>query len=456
MRIAADRQGSLSFYQSSPSYKQEWEMISTILDAKAEVVELVLADLSMGKDGKPKKRTGANGITAEQVLRLAIVKHKEDLAYRELRDRVDDSIVLRAFCRMQHGPVPAFTTLQENIKRIRPETWKAVSQAIVGYALEREIENGQCVRVDTTAVQSNIHHPTDSHQLWDCVRVLTRILRFIEEDLPRLRGRFHDHQRAAKRLFYRIHNTRGQDNKKPLYRKLINITERVTAYAQTACEELVLERCDTFEESLVAADYRAQINQFLPLAHKVVDQTRRRVLKGEDVPADEKILSIFEPHTDIIKKGQREIIYGHKVLLTTGKSNLILDCVIERGNPSDAGQFIPSIERHQQVFGHVPAQVATDAGFASKANARAALDQGVKDVAFVGPKHKTLPELIKGTRAYKKLAKWRAGIEGIISATKRAFGLDCCTWSSFESFQAYVQLAVLAFNLQTLARHLLR
>jgi len=455
MRLITNRQTTLAFYQSSPSLKQEWDMISSVLDAKPQVLELAWRDLACNKHGKPKKQTGAKGMTAEQVVRLAIVKIKEQLSYRDLQDRVDDSIVLREFCRLGHQCMPVFTALQDNIKRIRPQTWEAINALIVEYARERKIENGQRIRIDTTAIPANIHPPTDSHQLWDCVRVLTRVLQRVETEFPRLRGRFHDHRRIAKRMFFRIHNTRGQDHKKPLYRKLIAAAERVVAYASEALTELAAERCATFEELLRAAPYTAELEQFLPLAQGVIDQSRRRVLKGEDVPANEKIVSIFEPHTDIIKKGQRNIVYGHKILLTGGKSNLILDCVVPRGNPADAAQFMPALERAQARNAQMPTQVATDAGFASKANAREALKRGIKDLAFVAPKHKSLPELIQDTRAYKRLVKWRAGIEGIISATKRAFGLDRCTWSGFESFQAYVHLAVLAFNLQTLARHLL-
>lgn len=455
MRLVADRQSTLVFYQSSHSFKQEWEMISAILDAKPQIVELVWRDLASDQQGQPKKQAGAKGMTAEQVLRFALVKMKEQLSYRGLRDRVDDSIVLREFCRLGHQQAPVFTTLQENIKRIRPQTVEAINDLVVGYARERKVENGKCVRIDTTGVESNIHPPTDSHQLWDCVRVLTRILQRIEKDLKRLRGRYHDHRRVAKKMFFRIHNSRGQDHKKPLYRKLIKAAEGAVADGRAALGELASERCGNFEESLLAAQYAAELQYFLPLAESVIDQSRRRVLKAEQVPAGEKVLSIFEPHTDIIKKGQRDIVYGHKVLVTAGKSNLILDCVIERGNPADAAQFLPALERHKTQFGQTPEQAATDAGFASKANARAALGQGVKDLAFVAPKHKSLPEVIKDTRAYKRLCQWRAGIEGIISAAKRAFGLDRCTWSGFESFKAYVQLAVLAFNLQTLARHLL-
>jgi IS5 family transposase len=291
--------------------------------------------------------------------------------------------------------------------------------------------------------------------LWDSVRVLARILQRVETDVPRLRGAFHDHRRAAKRLFYRIHNTRGQDNKKPLYKRLIALARKTVAYARTALKALASNQCVCFEEMLAAAEHVAQLNHFVPLVARVIDQSRRRVLLGEDVPADEKILSIFEPHTDIIKKGQREILYGHKILFTGGKSNLILHCTIKRGNPADAVQFIPALDRHKEHFGQMPGQAATDAGFASKANARDARTKGVKDVVFAAPRKKDASDTDRDSKIYKRLRKWRSGIEGIISATKRAFGLDRCTWSGFESFQAYVQLAVLAFNLQTLARHLI-
>ena len=311
------------------------------------------------------------------------------------------------------------------------------------------------MRIDTTGVKTDIHHPTDSHQLWDSVRVLARILQRVETDVARLRGAFHDHRRAAKRLFYCIHNTRGQDNKKPLYKRLIALAEKTVVYARKALDALAANQCVCFEELLATAEHAAQLNEFLPLAERVIDQSRRRVLLGEDVPADQKVLSIFEPHTDIIKKGQREILYGHKVLFCGGKSNLILDCTIERGNPADAAQLLTALDRHEEQFGCMPRQVATDAGFASKANARDARTKGVTNVVFAAPRNKDVSDTDTDPKIYKRLRKWRSGIEGIISATKRAFGLDRCTWSGFESFQAYVQLAVLAFNLQTLARYLI-
>jgi len=455
MRLVSQRQRSLSFYQSLPSFTQEWETISSVLEANRWVYQQVWEDLTRKAKRGAKKPTGARGMTAEQVVRFAVVKMKEQLSYRDLESHVADSICLREFCLVGYEQAPSFTTLQENIKRIAPETWHTINAAIVDYAFAQGVEDGRRMRMDTTGVQSNIHHPTDSHQLWDCVRVLARILQRVETDVARLRGAFHDHRRACKRLFARIHNTHGQDAKKPLYKRLIALTEKTVAYARQALKDLAAEHCSGMEEMLMAAAFTADLEHFVPLAQRVIEQSRRRVLLGENVPAEEKILSIFEPHTDIIKKGRREILYGHKVLFTGGQSNLILDCKTMRGNPADSAQFMPALEQHEKQFGSVPNQVATDAGFASRANARDASRKGVRDTAFAAPRQKDLVQTRPDSKTFKRLRNWRSGIEGIISAVKRAFGLRRCTWSGYASFQAYVHLAVLTFNLQTLARHLI-
>ena len=455
MRLIRNPQTAFAFQHTRSSAKEQWQKIDAILNANPQLADLVWHDLSRTKEGKAKNSTGAKGMTAEQVLRVAIVKMRLELSCRALADRVDDSIVLREFCRMPHQKIPAFTTLQENIKRIRSETFVAINAGIVAYAVAMKVEDGKRIRIDSTTVESNIHHPTDSAQLWDCVRVLTRILRRVEADFEGLRGRFSDHTRVAKKLRYKINNARGQDNKRPLYKRLIDTAQKTVAYAEQAIAELDPGHFKTLEELLVAGALRSALEEFTPLAKRVIDQSTRRVLNGEPVPAAEKVVSIFEPHTDIIVKGQREVVYGHKIFLSTGKSNLILDCAVEKGNPADSEQFMPALERHLERFGKAPNDVATDGGFASKSNGENARALGIQNVAFSALKGNTLCELVQSTRVYKQLRKWRAGIEGIISAVKRAFGLDRCMWRGYESFQAYVQLAIVAFNLQTLARHLL-
>jgi len=334
MRIVSDRQKTLSFTSVRVSARQRWETISDVLDANPQIAALVWDDLTTGKDGKRKKKTGARGMSAEQVLRFAIVQRYEDLSYRRLYDRVEDTVVLRKFCRAEFARIPAVSTLQENIKRLRPETLERVNGAIVLHAAREGVEDGKRVRIDTTGVENNIHYPRDSRLLWDSVRVLTGILRRAETELPWLTGKFSDHTRSAKKLLFKITNSRGSKRRKPLYRKLIATTRKVEGYGQRALELLGPEMCNDFDEMFIAADCASALEHFLPLVQSVIEQAERRVIKSEQVAAADKVLSIFEPHADIIKKGQREIIYGHKVLVTAGKSNLILDCrILEHSDP---------------------------------------------------------------------------------------------------------------------------
>ncbi len=187
----------------------------------------------------------------------------------------------------------------------------------------------------------------------------------------------------------------------------------------------------------------------------MIDQTRRRVLEGEQVPASEKLVSLFEPHTDIIVKDRRDTLYGHKVFVTAGASGLILDCVVEAGNPADATMALPMLERQDALYGRPPRQAAMDGGFASKENLKDAKALGVEDMCFQKKRGLKVSEMTRSSWVYKRLRDFRAGIEGLISFLKRAFGLDRCTWRGAESFATYVQASVLAANLLTLARHLL-
>lgn len=455
MRPFPNRQRTLSMYAAEIPAQKRWNKIDDILDCGPEIAVLVFNDLTTHPDGTPKKNTGSRGMNAGMVLRFVVVKMLERLTYRRLHERVADSIVLREFCGIPFGPIPSFRTLQENIKKLRPATLEQINRIIVKYAIDNGIEDGKNARLDTTGVETNIHYPTDASLLWDAIRVLTRVLSACEIQFPRLRGLFQNHLRAAKKLLFKINNARGKDGIKALCRNLIKLVRKAVAYARTALNQLPSCEAQTFEQTIAKVELATTLNQLLPLADIILDQARRHVLKGENVPVSEKLVSIFEPHTDILVKGQRDVVFGHKILFAVGKSNIILDCAVFRGNPADSEEFVPALKRLEAVLGHVPPNAATDGGFASKHNAQSAQAMGVVNVAFSSPKGSKIVQAITETRVYKRLCKWRAGIEGIISAGKRAFGLDRCPWSGFESFQAYVQCAVLAFNLQQIARHLL-
>src|SRR6201994_2352753 len=190
----------------------------------------------------------------------------------------------------------------------------------------------------------------------------------------------------------------------------------------------------------------------LPLSARFIAQPRRRVLDGEIVPASEKLVSLFEPHADIIVKGGRQVQYGHKLNLATGKSGLILDVIIETGNPADAERFVPMLDRHIARTGAPPRQTAADGGYASRANLAAAKARGVADVAFHKKCGIAITEMVKSPWVYRRLRNFRAGIEAAISCFKRAYGATRCTWRGLDHFKAYIWSAVVAHNLVLFAR----
>ena len=188
------------------------------------------------------------------------------------------------------------------------------------------------------------------------------------------------------------------------------------------------------------------------LLNKVIDQTNRRVLKKEKVPASEKVVSLFETHTDIIVKSRRKTEYGHKIFVVGGESNLIIDCLIERGNPADSECFKKLLDRQYQYYGRAPRQTAADGGFASKANVEYAKSCHVKDVVFSKKRGIEVKDMARSEWVYRRLKNFRAGIEATISTLKRSYGLNRCTWKGWEGFKQYVWSAIVSYNLQVIAR----
>ena len=211
--------------------------------------------------------------------------------------------------------------------------------------------------------------------------------------------------------------------------------------------------CNPHDRSSPAREAALELKYYLLFAEQVVTQTRRRVIDGEKVPAAEKIVSIFEPHTDLIIKDRRDTYFGHKLTLSSGASGLILDCVVEEGNPADATLALRMVERQADLYGCVPRQVAFDGGFASGRNLKDIKHLGVQDVAFSKRRGLKVNEMVKSSWVYRRLRNFRAGIEGIISFLKRGFGMSRCTWRSHDSFKAYAWASILSANLLLMARH---
>ena len=425
---------------------QELEMISRIIDNNSTICGYILQDLNKGK--VVSRRSGAKGMSADQVLRCTIAKTLFAFTYEELAFHIVDSQSLRWFCRIgiaEEGFKKS--ALNRNIKTISQETWEMINRDILGYAEKEDIEKGRTVRTDCTCVESNIHKPRDSNQLWDGVRVLTRLITRGRDEFGLKVTGFCNHNRRAKRRLLAIMNAKNKKQRKAAYVDLLKITGKVLGYARTAIETIKKISIDP-----TAFPLFCDIEHYADLTEQVISQTKRRVLLGHTVPAHEKVVSIFEEHTDIIKKDRRDTIYGHKICLTGGASNLILDCVIARGNPADTDLAIPILDRQKEIFGRYPLKVCFDGGFASKNNLKLAKDRKIKDVCFAKKRGLEETDMCRSQYVYHRLRRFRAGIESGISWLKRCMGLTRCTWKGWDAFKSYVWSSIVAANLLTMAR----
>ena len=427
---------------------KELEAISLIIDNIPRMLDPIYHDLV----GLKETDNGRTGMTAEQVLRCAVLKQYRNLSYEELAFHLTDSSIFRAFARLERRQHPSSSTLQENIKALSEETWEAINKALVANAAENGTEKGRTVRIDSTAIECNIHYPTDSTLLQDGIRILTRLLIAGKRLFPTPDYSYSDHRRAVKKRVLKIHNSRKDEVKKECYKDLLDFAARVRDYGLSAIAVLATFKSPNPEHIILARILKDKLEEAINRLSRVTDQARRRVINGEKVPASEKIVSFFECHSDIIEKGNRETTYGHKVFLTGGESGLILDCIVERGNPADSSMFLPLMERQKNIYGRSPRQVAADGGFASKDNVRDGKGLGIKDIAFEKRKGISISEMVKSTWVYKKLRNFRAGIEANISVLKRAFGLFRCTWTGWHGFVRCVRSAVVAYNLLLLGR----
>lgn len=441
----------------------ELAAISEILDSEARIAALVEQDLI--RDCRKNARTGRPGLTGDQVIRIALVRQMNSWTYAELAFHLADSVSYRTFCRVGSlSGTPSKSAVAANLRKLRPVTLHQINQLIITSADAMGIERGRTVRIDSTVVEASVHAPTDSSLLVDGIRVLLRLIRRAEH----LTGftAYHRHLRRAKRRLMEIQHAPPQATwaRRRAYRDLITLAQATTGYAACALEELSGQvRLPMKSPSESGANQprlkkplvklHRQLAHYLPLIEQVIQQTTRRVLHGESVPATEKVVSLFEPHTDVIVKDRRETYYGHKIFLTGGASGLILDCAIVKGNQADSTWAVPMLKRQLSLYGHAPRQASFDGGFASKRNLTQAKALGVSDVCFAKRRGLAVLDMVKSSWVYRKLRAFRAGIESVISFLKRAFGLDRCTWKGQAGFVSYVRMGVLTANLLTLARH---
>ncbi len=466
MRVKRHCQRGLDYSGShlalTNEYYAKYQAMSTILLATPELVDLVHSDLAKvlesinGKGGGGRRHL----FSSEQVLRVLVCQVVEGQSLRSIVVRIDDSHFLRRFVGIDNGPMMDFTTLCKLKSSISAETWAKVNRCLAEAAVERKLIVGEKLRIDTTAVETNIHWPTDSSLLWDVYRVLARLIEQAREVVPDAVGGGRVQLRRAKRLQQRIARRAAQkgcavDRLKPLYSRLIRKVEDIAQWAQEVRRELVHSRIADARGLVMAVSISAQIEHYLGLSARVVDQARRRVLDGESVPNEEKIFSIFEPHTELLKRGKagKDVEFGHMIQIQQVASKFITGYDVFEKRPVEHELVDSVLKSHRSLFGDHPEQLAADKGYYHSRQSLARLRKKIPVLSIGKKGGRTAEEVAaEDDPLFRHAQRFRAGVEGTISFLKRVLRLARCINKGWEHFVTTVGQTIFTHNLLVLAR----
>jgi IS5 family transposase len=457
-----DRYDPIDLFACIPTLSMQMDPILAHIDrllADDTIFEAVKADL-LGRfphtadDGRP-------STPVEVILRMLVVKHLYGWSFPQTTQFVADSLVLRQFCRVYFATVPDQSTLNRWAHLIQPTTLHHLLDHIVHLACQLQVTHGRKLRIDGTVVETNIHHPTDSTLLNDGVRVLSRTLQKAKTLLGQVtmvaQDAFADCTQQARDKMKRIMEVarqKGEDaaeRLKTTYRDLLDVTAMVGVRAKQVQEALV------GHATAAAQRVSATLDQCIPLVEQVITQTTRRVLQGEQVPASEKIVSLFEPETAIIRKGKpgKPTEFGRCVWLDEVEGGIISRYAVRAGNPDEKAQLPPSLDHHIDQFGQPPELLTGDRGIHSAANERYARKVGVQEVVLPKPGKKSAKRIAYEQQDWFRAGRnWRAGIEGRISGLKRRHGLERCRYHGDAGMERWVGLGVIAHDLHQIAQHL--
>lgn len=427
-----------------------------------QLLELIQAELS--KRIKKSRTRGRPATTAEVSLRLLLLKHLRDWSYAVLVREVRANLVYRQFTRIGGGVVPDDKTVARIARQLGPQVIQQLQQRVVEIARERKVISGRRMRVDTTVVETNIHYPTDSSLIGDGVRVLTRLMKRATAIWSGIGIKLRDRTRSVKRRILQIgrvsrdKSEKGRQRLRQAYEKLLSIAGRVVGQAKQFAQQLGEKSKSRGRTRQVLVKTRQQLETFTLRLEQVIRQARQRVIGG-DTRAEGKIVSIFEPQTEVIRKGKagKPTEFGKLLKVQEAENQIVTHYEVFEQRPSDSELLTPSLEKHIEQFGRPPYTATADAGFYSAANEAAAEQMGVKQVSI--PSHSTKSEKRKQRQKrpwFKKAQRWRTGCEGRISVLKRRHGLNRCRYKGQDGMKRWTGFSVIADNLINIGTHLAR
>jgi IS5 family transposase len=400
-------------------------------------------------------KCGRHSTPVDTYIRMMYLKFRYNLGYETLCKEVSDSISWKVFCHIPVcAEVPDYTTLAKLTKRFGEDTLKKLNSLILQKALDKKLIKAKKIRIDTTVVKSNIHHPTDASLLSDGVKVLTRLVKKVKDAGIAAKAEFQDRTRSVKKKvlnivkFTKNRTNEAKENVRKTVKELVEITKDVL---YSASKVSTMAKDETKKTKSKAALIQ-KLDDTISAVGKIINQTNE-VLKGTTSIPD-RIVSIFDQGARPIKRGKAkaDVEFGRKVALAESEEGLIISSHVEEGNPCDKTLAVPMVKKSIEVLNKAPKEVAADRGFYSGENETEIQGLNVEHVAIPKPGKKSEKRL-KHERQhwFKRLIRWRSGGEATIGLLKRKYGLDVCLFHG-ENTGIWVNLSIFTHNVTKLAK----
>jgi len=461
--IASSAHQAWLFY--SPLARQAALLKDDLLDPVDQLLEdpalLDLVRQCLAKRSPRSARTGRTGMAPDRLLRCCVMKHLKGWSFRDLERELRSNLVYRRFTHFDAEATPDFTVFSRSFALLSPAVTAEIHQRVVSLACAQGVAQGYKLRTDSTVVESNVHYPTDSSLLGDGIRVLSRGLQRIASECKNGALEVVDHARAVKHRLLEISRAAkcltpvNQQRLRDSYQKLLALTRGVVRQASEVVQRWGKGGLKVVGKLLRVETQIGQLRHFLPLMEQVITQTKKRVLGG-DSHVEGKVLSLFEPHTEVIRKGKahKPNEFGRLVRIDEVENGIVSGYQVLGGNPEDSTSWIPALEQHQASFGRAPEMATGDRGFFSAKNVREAQALGVKKVALPARGRLSAKRAkIQKQRWFRRGLRWRAGIEATISTLKHPFSMGRATYKGGLGFERYVGWCVITKNLFSIARY---
>jgi transposase, IS5 family len=461
--IASSSHQAWLFY--SPLARQAALLKDDLLDPVDHLLDdpalLDLVRQCLAKRSPRSTRTGRTGMAPDRLLRCCVMKHLKGWSFRDLERELRSNLVYRRFTHFDAETTPDFSVFSRSFALLTPAVTAEIHQRVVRLACEQGVAQGQKLRTDTTCIESNVHYPTDSSLLGDGIRVLSRSLQRIASDCTNGALQVVDHGRAVKHRLLEIGRAAkcltqaNQERMQESYQKLLGLTRSVVRQASEVVQRWTQGRLKVVGKLLRVETQIGHLRHFLPLVEKVITQTKKRVLGG-DSHVEDKVLSLFEPHTEVIRKGKahKPNEFGRLVRIDEVENGIVSGYQVLAGNPEDSTSWMPALEQHQAGFGQAPEMATADRGFFSAHNEREAQALGLKKVALPARGRLSAKRAEQQKqRWFRRGLRWRAGIEATISTLKHPFSMWRVTYKGGHGFERYVGWCVITKNLFSIARY---